>query len=78
MKNLPKEKLKNIGTLLISGLPTYAKKCFNQKQFGHEAKNAWSQNPCCSREDAHLVLAPCVRVGIGRTLTKEECKTTYD
>lgn len=38
MKNLLKEKLKNVGTLFISSLPTYVNICFNHKQFGHEAK----------------------------------------
>jgi hypothetical protein len=39
MKNLIKEKLKNVGTLLISDLPTYVDIYFNHKQFSHEAKN---------------------------------------
>jgi len=38
MKNLLKEKLKNVGMLFISSLPTYVNTCFNHKQFGHEAK----------------------------------------
>lgn len=69
-ENLLKEKLKNVGTLFISGLPTYVNTCFNQKHFGHEVKTCGLKNPCCSCEGAHLVLAPCLRVGIGRTSTK--------
>jgi hypothetical protein len=38
MKNLLKEKLKNVGTLLISDLPTYVDIYFNHKQFDHEAQ----------------------------------------
>jgi hypothetical protein len=38
MKNLLKEKLKNVGTLLISDLPTYVAIYFNHKQVDHEAK----------------------------------------